>query len=70
MYGVNDLGKPYIHIMVKKQRRLYAEIISTSGDIKIRCRDCLQWFNLIIPIVGTAHLVVQEPNLPPTDYDG
>lgn len=43
IYGVDKDGKPFIHIKVYKQSRIYAEVfIGAEAEIKIRCRECLR----------------------------
>lgn len=60
-YGVNDKGELYVHIKIYKARHVYGEIITTSGNITIRCRECLRWHTLVLsPDSGTASLVETE----------
>lgn len=47
-YGVNEKGKLYVHIKIYKARRVYGEVITTSGNIIIRCRECLRWHQVIL----------------------
>lgn len=47
-YGLDDKGKLYVHVKVYKSRRIYGEILITSGDIQLRCRECLRWYKLNI----------------------
>lgn len=47
IYGI-DKGKPYVHVKVYKNRRIYGEILVTKGDIQLRCRECLRWYTIEI----------------------
>ena len=43
MYGVGADGKPYIHMRVYKQSRIYGEMfVSADAEVRIRCRECLR----------------------------
>lgn len=43
MYGVDKDKRPFIHIRVYKQQRLYAEVyIDGDAGVQIRCRDCFR----------------------------
>jgi len=49
VYGVDKKNKPYIHIKVFKQARIYAEVfISADAETKIRCRDCFRLHKITI----------------------
>ena len=39
-YGATKDGKPYVWLRIFKQARVFGEVIATSGDVNIRCRDC------------------------------
>lgn len=47
-YGLDDGGRPFIHVKVFKQSRVYAELVFTSGKVRIRCRECLKWNSVTI----------------------
>lgn len=47
VYGVDDDGL-YVHVKVYKQRRIYAEVLVTRGDISLRCRECGRWQHVVI----------------------
>ena len=47
LYGVND-GSVYVWIKIYKQGRIFGEVIVTEGKMKIRCRECLRWLNLVV----------------------
>jgi hypothetical protein len=46
--GRDDDGEPYIHIKTWKGQRLYVEVVITSGDCRVRCRNCMRWWKLVI----------------------
>ena len=39
---------PFVHIKVYKGRRIYAEIVFSRGDMRVRCRDCYRWHQIRI----------------------
>ena len=46
-YGMRD-GKPFVHIRIYKQQRVFGEMILDSGTIRILCRDCFRWHKITI----------------------
>lgn len=57
-------GEPFIHIKAYKQKRIYSEVVVTSGTVRIHCRDCLRWQTVTIRY-GEKVSMRQEP-LPET----
>lgn len=41
-------GQPFVHVKTWKQRRLYTEVVVTSGEVRIRCRECFRWHTIRI----------------------
>jgi hypothetical protein len=56
--GRDDSGRPYVHLKVFKQRRLYGEMVATSGVVSLRCRECFRWHRVTI---RQEVAVTQEP---------
>lgn len=55
-------GEPWVHVKTWKRGRLYAEVVATAGDVKIRCRDCLRWHTVRIVRGAPALLpLMQSP---------
>ena len=48
MCGVDEHGEPWVHVKVWKSQRLYAEMIASSGVVRLRCRKCLRWHRVRI----------------------
>lgn len=46
--GRDATGEPYVHMKVHKARRLYGEMVATSGIVMLRCRECLRWHRITI----------------------
>lgn len=81
-YGTYKDGKPYIHIKVYKQRRIYGEVfISADAEVKIRCRECFRLQR--VRIVSNRPMMQEEyenmeaagptvgsPDVAPDTYDG
>ncbi len=62
MGGRDASGKPYFHVKVFKQSRVFGEVIVTSGSAMVRCRDCLRWFTVTIK---TTSMKVSAASPPP-----
>lgn len=58
VYGLRH-GKPYVHVKVYKNRRIFGEVLVTKGDIQLRCRECLRWYRIEIS-EGQPKLVETE----------
>ena len=41
-------GKPFVHIKVFKSNRIYAEVVFSRGDMRVRCRECYRWHQVRI----------------------
>jgi hypothetical protein len=52
--GRDAHGEPYVHVKVWKSvgrgqpPRLFAEVVATSGVVRLRCRECLRWHKVSI----------------------
>lgn len=46
--GTDERGDPWVHVKVWKGQRLYAEVLASSGVVKLRCRKCLRWHKVKI----------------------
>lgn len=46
-YGVDENDKPYVHVKVYKQERLYGEWFMQDGVCNVRCRDCYRWTKIV-----------------------
>lgn len=67
-YGMDDEGRPYVHVKAWKQRRLIVEFIQTEGVVRIRCRKCLRWHKITIHgRVPVAFIPEQLPESLPVD---
>ena len=60
-YGLDNRGKPYLHIKVWKGDRLYAEVIFRGGEAKILCRECLRWYRVVFQIPRSHLEPVETP---------
>lgn len=47
-YGIDKTGKLFLHIKIWKARRIFGEIVTEGGVVKLRCRDCLRWHKVRI----------------------
>lgn len=49
-YGLDAVGKVFVHIKIYKAGKVFGEVKSTSGDLKIRCRACGRWHIVLIRV--------------------
>jgi len=42
-YGMTTDGAAYLHVRVFKQGRVFGEVIASSGEVRVLCRDCGRW---------------------------
>jgi hypothetical protein len=63
MYGIDQRGRPYVHIKVYKQRRVFAEMLVVGGEVSISCRECVRWHRIVFKssVDGRAELRATEP---------
>lgn len=56
VFGVGKRGRPFIHVKVWKQNRLYAELVVSgkNAETSIKCRDCYRWYTIFITDNNTA----------------
>jgi len=47
MYGIDSKSRPYVHVKVFKQRRVFAEFIAFGGEVAINCRECFRWHTIV-----------------------
>jgi hypothetical protein len=62
-YGVTPNGKPYVHVKIYKQARIFGEVIVRTGEVLLHCRECLRWHKVIIRPRGEVRL--EEETDPP-----
>lgn len=60
-YGLGGDGKPFVHLKVHKQGRVYGEVVFTEGIVRIRCRECLRWYTVRIREPSSRVSVREEP---------
>jgi hypothetical protein len=46
--GRDTRGNPYVHMKVYKSRKLYGEMVATSGTVMLHCRECFRWHRITI----------------------
>lgn len=59
--GRDSAGEPYVHMKIYKAKRLYGEMVATSGTVLLRCRECFRWHRITIK---RASVEVTEAELP------
>lgn len=55
--------------MVFKQRRIFGESIHYGGEVKIRCRECFRWNNIIFTAASNYSRAVLEETIQPAEVD-
>lgn len=65
-YGVDEKGKPYIHIKVFKQQRIFGEVVVIGGTSKVQlhCRECLRWHTVVMTTPTKVELVEDTLDVP------
>jgi hypothetical protein len=48
VYGIGLDGRPYIHVRIYKQRRVYGEMVFKGGELSLVCRECIRWHRITI----------------------
>jgi len=61
VFGLDESGKPYVHVKVYKNRRIFGEILVTRGDIQLRCRECMRWYRIDIHEDNAKLIETPEP---------
>jgi hypothetical protein len=41
-------GRPFIWVRRTKQRVVIVDIVVTTGDLRIKCRECNRWWRFVI----------------------
>lgn len=65
-YGVDKHGKLFVHVKIWKQKRIYGELVFEGGLVKIRCRNCLRWHNVVFGSRKAALSEGQAPEVTPS----
>jgi hypothetical protein len=67
VFGVDASGQRYVHVLVRKQSRIYAEIMVTEGTsvTHITCRECARRHKVFFPPQGAPQLEVvsEDPSV-------
>ncbi len=49
IYAIDRDSRPFVHIKVWKQGRLYAEIVvKDEAELSLKCRECFRWYRIFI----------------------
>lgn len=65
MFGLDEFNRVYLHIKVYKGQRIFGEILVEQGSkIRIRCRECLRWYRIV---VGVGIPKLEESEAPQTE---
>ena len=69
VYAVGVDGRPFVHVKVWKQGRLYTEIVVTGdAELSMKCRECYRWYRIFIKIGKQPQMVeIQEPEVENAD---
>lgn len=69
-------GRPFIHVKVWKQAKLYAELVvsGNGAETSIKCRECYRWYRIFITgnaptISEVTEVEVQNGESPSVDSD-
>ena len=64
-YGIDNSGKPYVHLKVYKKDMVYGEIVA-RGSVQIKCRECLRWYTINFVDKNAKVNESTEPDIPKT----
>lgn len=67
VWGNEANGRPYVHVKIYKQNRVFGETVHYDGEVKIRCRECFRWHS--ITFVGESRSASIEETETPTVID-
>lgn len=59
-YGKADNDKPYVHVKVYKQSKVYGEMLVTDGTCHLLCRECYRWTRIRL----ATETVAQDVGVP------
>lgn len=45
-FGIDRERKPFVHVKVYKQKRIFANLVATGGPVHIQCRECNRWLRI------------------------
>lgn len=48
-------GELFVHVRSAKKDRINAEVVVTSGTVRVRCRDCSRWHTITIKQPNVQH---------------
>lgn len=43
VYGLDRVGRLYLHIKVYKQDRIFGNFVLRGGPVELQCRECFRW---------------------------
>ena len=75
IFGVGKNGRPFIHVKVWKQNRLYTELVIAGRDAEtsIKCRECYRWYRVFITFNNSAGIAevprTEVENVYPSSID-
>lgn len=61
VYGIDEQGRLYVHQKVYKQGRVFGESLFYGGIVKLLCRECLRWNEVVFRESGVPALAISEP---------
>lgn len=59
-FGLDEQRKPFVHVKVYKQKRVFANVVVTGGPVHLQCRECNRW--LKINFVRYREIDLQQVN--------
>lgn len=67
-YGVDKDRKPYVHVRVYKQKRVFANVVATGGPVHLQCRECNRWLRINFVTLADVDLKqVEQKDVPGSD---
>ena len=67
-FGLDRDRRPFVHVKVYKQKRIFGNVYVTGGPIHLQCRECLRWLKINFVRLHEVDLeAVETKDLPGTE---
>ena len=62
-YGVDDSGRLYVHVIIRKGSDIQGEVVVRGGEVVLKCRVCNKWHT--VKMIESNKMALQEA-MPPS----
>lgn len=64
IWGNDEDGKPYIHVRIYKQGRIFGDVVFTGGEVRICCRECVRWHRIVFVAGQDSKAQLEQTSVP------